>query len=569
MRAHALLVSLVPLLVCSLMGCSKSSQPQPQAQTVGPSGGTVVSADGHVRLDFPAGALSAETPITVEPASPTASEAHALPGTTYRYGPEGIHFATPVALTVQFDRAALPAGADPTRVALVKRLADGSHIVEPGGSVDGGSVSAELPGFSVIVAVGCDLLPIYAPRGLTAVYQGSGSIQVSWNGDSRAAGYILQRAETPSQVSGCGTTVPYVPGGFQVCDGDFVTVPLPFPTQTQYLDTGLPSGAEVSYRAFAYYDCEGAQLDSDPSNVMAALVSSPAGVPGTPQNFLALAVSSDTINLAWTPDLTVVSYVLERQTGVSGPFTPLITLSQGAGPPGFYQDQYLSPATRYSYRLHGVNTAGDGAAAFATATTPGSDAGTAPPDPTGFTAAATSSSTIHLSWDVPVVGATGLILERQNAGTFIPLAQPPVTSSSYDDTGLSPSTTYDYRLRATNGSGPSQGALASATTPAPGGTGSVQVSWTLDGVDPRADGGQPCAIWGVDHVAAQIGGQGGKAACSAGTLRIDGVLPGISPLHAFLYFAGADGGQVSDQTTLSVSVSAGQLTQVIIDFHPI
>jgi hypothetical protein len=70
-------------------------------------------------------------------------------------------------------------------------------------------------------------------------------------------------------------------------------------------------------------------------------------------------------------------------------------------------------------------------------------------------------------------------------------------------------------------------------------------------------------------VAAEIGGQGGRAACSAGTLRVDGVLPGISPLHAILYFGGADGGQVSDQTTFNVSVSAGQVTQVIIDFHPI
>ena len=63
--------------------------------------------------------------------------------------------------------------------------------------------------------------------------------------------------------------------------------------------------------------------------------------------------------------------------------------------------------------------------------------------PTGLTATPISSSEIDLDWD-DSSGATGYDVERNG----VVVASP--TTSSRADTGLSPSTSYTYRVRSTN-----------------------------------------------------------------------------------------------------------------------
>lgn len=90
--------------------------------------------------------------------------------------------------------------------------------------------------------------------------------------------------------------------------------------------------------------------------------------------------------------------------------------------------------------------------------------GTSLLNPTGFAASATSPTSIVLSWN-PSSGATSYILERRTASTsFAQIASPSTTT--YTDTGLMASTSYTYRLRATNGTTITSGVEASATTPA-------------------------------------------------------------------------------------------------------
>ena len=82
----------------------------------------------------------------------------------------------------------------------------------------------------------------------------------------------------------------------------------------------------------------------------------------------------------------------------------------------------------------------------------GSASDTTPPStPSGLTATPVSGTQITLSWPAATdnVGVTGYQVERcQGAGctTFALLASP--TTTSYGDTGLSPSTSYSYRVRA-------------------------------------------------------------------------------------------------------------------------
>lgn len=93
--------------------------------------------------------------------------------------------------------------------------------------------------------------------------------------------------------------------------------------------------------------------------------------------------------------------------------------------------------------------------------------GTIPAAPTGLTATAVSSSQINLSWNASS-GATSYSVERSatSGGTFTQIVSG-LASPSYSNTGLSSSTTYYYRVKATNSAGTSPAsAQASATTQA-------------------------------------------------------------------------------------------------------
>src|SRR5205823_1963407 len=96
---------------------------------------------------------------------------------------------------------------------------------------------------------------------------------------------------------------------------------------------------------------------------------------------------------------------------------------------------------------------------------------TQPPSAPGtLTASAASSSEIDLSWGAASdnVGVTGYRIERcQGAGcsTFTQIAAPSGTGTTYTDTGLSPSTSYTYRVRAVDAAG-NLGAYSNAAPPA-------------------------------------------------------------------------------------------------------
>jgi hypothetical protein len=90
--------------------------------------------------------------------------------------------------------------------------------------------------------------------------------------------------------------------------------------------------------------------------------------------------------------------------------------------------------------------------------------------PTGLTVAPTSSTSNSVNWSA-ASGVTQFVLERAQgaAGTFAEISRPAGSATSYEDTGLLPSTQYRYRIAAIR-SGETSGfsTEASATTPAPG-----------------------------------------------------------------------------------------------------
>ncbi len=189
---------------------------------------------------------------------------------------------------------------------------------------------------------------------------------------------------------------------------------------------------------------------------------------GTPANLTATAVSSSQINLTWTAATRAVGYQIERCQGVGcSNFVQIGTSTSTT-----FANTGLTPSTSYSYRVRATDSAGNLSpySNIASATTPAPDT-TPPTAPSGLTASALSSSQISLAWTASTdnVGVTGYLVERcQGAGCSSFAQIGTSTSTSYADAGLTPSTSYSYRVRATDAAGnlSSYSNTASATTSA-------------------------------------------------------------------------------------------------------
>src|SRR6267154_1755949 len=180
--------------------------------------------------------------------------------------------------------------------------------------------------------------------------------------------------------------------------------------------------------------------------------------PSVPGGLAAVAASSSQINLSWyasTDNVGVTGYRVFRAG------TLLATL----GAVTTYQNTGLTPSTSYSYTVQAIDAAGNASAqsAAASATTQAALDTTAPTAPTGVAALAVSSSQINLSWSASTdnVGVTGYRVFR--AGTLLATLGAVTT---YQNTGLTPSTSYSYTVQAIDAAGnaSAQSASASATT---------------------------------------------------------------------------------------------------------
>ena len=107
-----------------------------EGSTVGPDGGTVVLADGAVRIQVPAGALDARVALEAEAleGDPEAlGLPEGVPGTGWRIGPSGVSLAVPGTLRVAFDAQALPTGHFPEMLRAHRSTAgaEGEWTLEP------------------------------------------------------------------------------------------------------------------------------------------------------------------------------------------------------------------------------------------------------------------------------------------------------------------------------------------------------------------------------------------------------------------------------------------------------
>ncbi|MEJ8568077.1 DNRLRE domain-containing protein [Elongatibacter sediminis] len=162
-----------------------------------------------------------------------------------------------------------------------------------------------------------------------------------------------------------------------------------------------------------------------------------------------------------------------------------------------------------------------------------------PAAPTGLQITGSTSSSLTLAWQHPSGDETGFDLQRApgGSGNWAVVATPGGGSTGTNDTGLTPNTTYDYRVRATNAAGASAWSnVASGTTdPAPAisldasgykqrGVHHVDLTWTGAGgsqVDVVRDGGTIATVSNSGNYHDNTGNKGGATyiyrVCEAGT----------------------------------------------------
>jgi chitodextrinase len=202
---------------------------------------------------------------------------------------------------------------------------------------------------------------------------------------------------------------------------------------TTYSDTGLSPLTSYSYKVSAY-DASG----HESTQTVAVSVSTLADTtkPSVPSGLVASLITMNGLHIAWnasTDDVAVAGYNIYRNN-----------IKIGTSTATSYDNSGLSPDTTYTYKVSAYDVAGNDSGQSASIS-PKTLADTqAPSVPGNLSGQAVSVTQVNLSWTASTdnVAVTGYNIYRNGSkvGTS--------TGVSYNDTGLSPSTTYSYQISA-------------------------------------------------------------------------------------------------------------------------
>ncbi|MBN1672833.1 MAG: DUF4838 domain-containing protein [Kiritimatiellae bacterium] len=197
--------------------------------------------------------------------------------------------------------------------------------------------------------------------------------------------------------------------------------------------------------------------------------------PAAPTGLAADAISAERVRLSWRDhaDNEYLYKVYRSPNGVSGwvrvdPY--------GACPPNTtaFVDDGLEALTRYYYRVRCRNAGGNSAyTSVVSAQTPAVTR--TPAAPTAFEARAVSAERVELTWTDNSDNEENFKIRRSLDGTdwvSLPPLLPSADTSRYVDTGVSPNTTYYYRIKAehaTFGDSPYTDPPVQVRTPRPAG----------------------------------------------------------------------------------------------------
>lgn len=195
-------------------------------------------------------------------------------------------------------------------------------------------------------------------------------------------------------------------------------------------------GAVVSIVDFSYAAPSSVNFDSS--------------APSAPDNLHALAISASVIQLSWSnaiDDSAIAIYLIERCAGATCTDFVEIASSSTTG----YGDVGLTTGTYYRYRVRAKDTADLLGSYSAVAGAVAILDTLAPSAPSALNAATLSSAQIDLSWlpSADNIGVVAYVVERcQGVGCSNFTLVATVTVPKFRNTGLTPATSYGYRVRA-------------------------------------------------------------------------------------------------------------------------
>jgi fibronectin type 3 domain-containing protein len=236
--------------------------------------------------------------------------------------------------------------------------------------------------------------------------------------------------------------------------------------------TSLPPGETISFGIT--YTPAGTPTDTAQITIANDSAVNPFGftltggiaVPEAPEGLSASALSPSSIRISWNAVAGASSYKVYRSTSSGGSYTYIDDSSTLS-----YTDTGLSPGTEYYYKVSANSTGGE-----SVLSAPAPAATQALPAPTGLSATVLSSSSIRITWSPSAeAGSYKVYRSTSSAGDYTYINDS--TATSYIDTGLSPSTTYYYKVSAYGGGKESaQSAPTAAAMTVPGAPAEVTLS---------------------------------------------------------------------------------------------
>jgi len=272
---------------------------------------------------------------------------------------------------------------------------------------------------------------VESPSSVTTQELPSGNIQVSWRDNSdNESGFELSRSS--SGVS-----------------GSYAVLAMLASNVSSYRDTTVAGSAEYCYRVRAL----------GPSGISPSAYSSPSCIqpapPAAPSQLAGTATFGQ-VDLSWSDnsDNETGFEIWKSVNGENGTFA--LEASVGADV-AEYSSTGLQDGSEYCYRVRAIG-AKELASEFSNTACASTPVPTIPPPatPTGLVATAVSPSSVSLTWTDHASDEQGFEIWRSTegiGGAYALVRSVGANSDSADDTGLSGSAEYCYKVRAVGGAG--------------------------------------------------------------------------------------------------------------------
>jgi len=292
--------------------------------------------------------------------------------------------------------------------------------------------------------------------------------------------------------------------------------------------TGLTAGTAYTFGVAAYNTGgEGS------SQISATTSSSNSEAPTPPTGLVASSITQTTLTLSWDDNATnETGYRVYQNNALIGTLLANTELFNVTG---------LSANTTYTFRVTAYNAGGEGSSQiFATTLSTG------PATPTNLTVSNITQTSLSLSWTDNATNETGYRIYQDNSL----IGNLATNSTSFNVNGLTPNTTYTFRVAAYNTGGESSAQISATTlSPAPAAptglaaSNITQTSLTLSWTDNATNE--------TGYRVYQDNSLVGTLAANSSSFGVTGLSPNTTyTLRVTAYNAGGEGSSQISVTTL-------------------